>query len=448
MRVRSLGHLPDHVLVAELASLVRRDRALTCELLLHLGEVDARRLYLPAAYPSMHAYCVGELGLSEAAALKRIRVARLTRDYPAILEALSHGKLHMSAVVQLSSSFRPDNVDALIAAAAGRSKAELEILLAERTTRLDAPTVPTSGTNESSVDVGAVGLLVAPSSEVRAESGRLSPGRVEPGTPPVSPRRIAFHASIDEETHELLRYAQTLLGHAVPSGDVSEVLRRAAAALVEQLEKRRFAKASRHRPRRRGEPGPGARHIPAAVRGEVWERDGGRCTFSSEQGRRCDSDVRLEFDHIVPVARGGASTAANLRLLCRAHNQHAADRVYGEGFMRGKREARRNSRERAATWREPVAADRQPARRATVAADAAAPSATIDSAAPGAMGAGKAESESVVPWLRALGFRAEEARRGAEAAAPLGDAPLEDRVKLALSVLARARPQRRPLVAT
>ncbi len=49
----------------------------------------------------------------------------------------------------------------------------------------------------------------------------------------------------------------------------------------------------------------------------------------------------LEFDHIVPVARGGESTEDNLRLRCRAHNQLEAERTFGAGFMRRKREERR-----------------------------------------------------------------------------------------------------------
>ena len=53
----------------------------------------------------------------------------------------------------------------------------------------------------------------------------------------------------------------------------------------------------------------------------VWERDGGRCTFVSESGHRCESRTRLEYDHVEPVAQGGQATVKDLRLRCRAHNQ-------------------------------------------------------------------------------------------------------------------------------
>jgi hypothetical protein len=73
------------------------------------------------------------------------------------------------------------------------------------------------------------------------------------------------------------------------------------------------------------------------VRREVWERDGHQCAFVGENGRRCEARRGLECDHITPVARGGESTVANVRLLCRAHNQFEADRVFGRVFMEGKR---------------------------------------------------------------------------------------------------------------
>jgi 5-methylcytosine-specific restriction endonuclease McrA len=70
----------------------------------------------------------------------------------------------------------------------------------------------------------------------------------------------------------------------------------------------------------------------------VAERDGKQCTFVSDTGVRCAERAMLEFDHELPVARGGRSTVANVRLRCRAHNQLAAEQVYGEGFMREKRD--------------------------------------------------------------------------------------------------------------
>ena len=135
----SLSHLSDHALLRDLATLVARDRATTASLLAHIAEVDARRLYLPVAHPSMYSYCVHELRLSEEAAFKRIRAARTARQFPAIFAAVADGRLHLSAVVLLAPHLTLENADELIAAACHQSKAGIEQLLAERFPRPDVP---------------------------------------------------------------------------------------------------------------------------------------------------------------------------------------------------------------------------------------------------------------------------------------------------------------------
>lgn len=60
--------------------------------------------------------------------------------------------------------------------------------------------------------------------------------------------------------------------------------------------------------------GPRREPIPEDVRREVFRRDGGRCAT-------CGSDELLQFDHVIPVALGGASTPANLQLLCAPCNR-------------------------------------------------------------------------------------------------------------------------------
>ena len=118
MSAYSLSHLSDRALLRDLAVLVAQERATTAVLLAHIAEVDARRLYLPAAYPSMYAYCVHELRLGEQAAFKRIRAARTARQFPAIFTAVADGRLHLSAVILLAPYLTADNADELLSAAA------------------------------------------------------------------------------------------------------------------------------------------------------------------------------------------------------------------------------------------------------------------------------------------------------------------------------------------
>ena len=70
-------------------------------------------------------------------------------------------------------------------------------------------------------------------------------------------------------------------------------------------------------------PGMPGRAIPAAVKREVWRRDGGRCRYvDGASGRRCGSQHLLQIDHVVPHACGGAAEPNNLRLLCAAHHRY------------------------------------------------------------------------------------------------------------------------------
>ena len=72
-------------------------------------------------------------------------------------------------------------------------------------------------------------------------------------------------------------------------------------------------------------PGCRSRYIPTDVRREVWRRDRGCCSYVDQHdqhgGRRCGSRYRLEIDHIVPFALGGATELFNLRLRCGAHHR-------------------------------------------------------------------------------------------------------------------------------
>ena len=314
--------------------------------------------------------------------------------------AVADGRLHLAAVCLLAPHLAPDNADELLAAAAHRTKAELEQLLAERFPRPDVPAQVQALSPSLTLDAGPLSQGVV---------AQLAPGQVDPHAPgpveapvprpkvtPLAPERFALQLTIGQSTYEKLQYAQALLGHQLAPGDLAAVLDRALDALIGQLEQRKFAATSKPQPRRAT---TGKRQIPAHVRRTVWARDGGQCTFVGETGQRCPARTRLEFDHVEPVARGGRATVSQIRLHCRAHNQYAAECTFGTAFMNHKRQ----EAQRAAAAR--AVADEQ------------------------------GEERDVVPWLRRLGFRAEEARRAALRCESIPDASLEERLRLALSCL-------------
>lgn len=140
---------------------------------------------------------------------------------------------------------------------------------------------------------------------VRGKSARAAEESLRELTPggPHPTERIV----LDPEMRELLAEMRTLFSHVDPSMSTSEMIKHMARRLLTSARKSH-------------------RHIPAAVRQAVWERDEGRCTYQGTHGR-CNSRHLLEFDHIIPRSRGGPTTVENLTLLCDAHNRWKSDSI-------------------------------------------------------------------------------------------------------------------------
>ncbi|MGH6850309.1 MAG: HNH endonuclease [Methylocella sp.] len=66
--------------------------------------------------------------------------------------------------------------------------------------------------------------------------------------------------------------------------------------------------------------GPKRDPIPEEVKLLVWARDGGSCV-------RCGSKQELHFDHIIPVAKGGGNSEANIQILCQTCNLKKSDKI-------------------------------------------------------------------------------------------------------------------------
>ncbi len=332
-------------LLSATRELVRKSRGVEAELLVHLGEIDERRLYLDRAFSSMFAFCVGELGFSEDTACNRINVARAARRLPVILEAVRSGKVHLTGLRLLAPHLTTDNQCKVLAEAAGKSKREIEELVARLSPQPPVPTVvrklpdrPNSPPEAAPAFAFGTATPVAPSSPALA----FAP---PPAPPPRRDERRAVVAPLTEETFKFqftasracrdkLRQAQDLLRHRTPDGDLATIFETALDLLIEHVKKERFATG---RTARQGSTeGTGescSRHIPDSIKRAVFERDGGRCTFTDEHGRRCAETGALEFDHRDGFARTHLHRADRIRLLCRAHNQHAAEKMYGRAFM-------------------------------------------------------------------------------------------------------------------
>lgn len=328
----------DEEVLRRLAELVARSNRDTAELLDHLAEVEERHLHLAQGYDSMKSYCVGALRMSEDAAVRRITAAHTARRFPVLLEALGAGRIHLSAIGLIATSLTAANAENLVAAVTHRSNAEIRDLLVSwypqpEPLRLDDGLTPQVVVPQQPIAIG-VGpdRLVAP---VLEPVGPLpGPARARARLTRISAERHRLELSLAQETADKLRRVQALLGHAIPSGKLEDVLDRALDLALAELEKRKFAMGAKPR---KEIPAKAPRTVPAHVKRAVYERDGGRCTFIGANGHRCGSTKRIEFDHVVPLARGGTSTLSNVRLVCAIHNQYAADQAFGRDWMNSQR---------------------------------------------------------------------------------------------------------------
>ena len=172
------ARLSDADLLRRVVVLATREREATVELVAHLAELDARRLYVGEGFGSLFSYCTGALRLAEHAAYNRIEAARASRRVPAILDLLADGSLNLSTVRLLAPHLRPDNFDSLVSMAKGRSKREVEALVARLAPRPDV--------------AASVRRLPAPVQSAAAppplQSARVPPAAPSAGVrPPVPP---------------------------------------------------------------------------------------------------------------------------------------------------------------------------------------------------------------------------------------------------------------------
>ncbi len=319
---------------------------------------------------------------------------------------LRDGRLHLSGIARLASHLTRENVDAVLQRACGMSHRDIRELVAELEPRPDvAPSVrklPERGVLASvsppqlgspavpcraagcagpvrreapgvpSPAAGSASALQLGAPRVESEAINLGHEAIDLGsevvtlearvaTPirpaviePLAPGRYQVRFTASAELREKLECLQALMRSSVPDGDLARIIDVAVTEKLQRVEAKRFGKAKA--PRRElaeTDTTPSSRHIPAAVRRRVHERDGGRCAYRDKYGRRCDKRHDLEFHHKQPFARGGDHSPANLTLMCRAHNTLLAEQDYGEDVM---------ARFRAATSRSSVPVDAYGAR--------------------------------------------------------------------------------------
>ena len=385
MNVGNVSTLSAQDLVARVRSLNAEGNHVVANLLVHLGEMEARELYTKHACSSMFAFC-RRLGMSEGSTGRRLASARAVRKFPKLLPLIERGELHLTALAIVSGILTPENVDSVIAAIVGRTQREVEevrVRYAPRARVKDlirkmpesAPPAPTEVRSPPPVAVMPVAesaavaaAEVGPTPVVPTALGLFSQDRAPllPPAPPIAapPVRIAKPAPpivpLQEDAYKVqltankalvakIDHVKEMMRHRNPKGDLATIFDAALDLLIAKLEKERFGKTSR--PRKTARPcKPGS--VSQEKRREVFARDGYRCTHVDESGHRCDERGWLEIDHIDPKALNGSDETRNLRIRCRAHNSMHAKDVFGADFIQRRIESSRRDRANARATKE------------------------------------------------------------------------------------------------
>src|SRR3979411_1865386 len=132
--------LSDHDLLARVSVLAGKEREASVELVAHLAALDARpALFAAEGHGSLFTSCTEVLRLSEDATCNRIQAARACRDFPEILDLLASGAMSLTSVQMLRPHLTPENHEAALGRASGRTRSEIEALVVELAPRPDVP---------------------------------------------------------------------------------------------------------------------------------------------------------------------------------------------------------------------------------------------------------------------------------------------------------------------
>ncbi len=345
-------------LTNHLIRLLRAEQGAMADFLLALATFDRKQLWRELGHTSLFYYLHRELGLSKGAAQNRKTAAELIQAFPEVEAALRAGELCLSTVNELARVLTPENRAQVLPRFFGLSRREAEAVAvslrpAEVVPARDVitavrPAAPALRAAKVQAALSAASsaspvLPVHPDEPVLVHLDEpAAPALVVVPMPPLPapppPRESVemldaelarVHVTVSRRFLEKLEAAKDALGHACPEGSAAEILERGLDLVLAQHAKRQGLV---EKPRKGRQPSR-SDTIPAEVKREVWRRAGGRCEWKFESGERCDCRRRLEYDHIEPLALGGASTIDNVRLACRPHNLLSARQIFGDAVM-------------------------------------------------------------------------------------------------------------------
>ncbi len=323
---RPLQQLEASALTSRLYELRKQERGLLVEFLHCLGELERRKVHLEIGFSSVFVFLTDHLGYPRASAYRRFTACRMLVRFPVLGAYLTDGRLNLTTVVELRDVLTEDNLAQTLDRAAGRTEEQMRELVAamrprpepdDLLRRLPRPRVEP----EPPATLPGLSLAPPPPPIPAPPAPASTPAPARMTITPISEERRVLRVTVGRQVVEDLEAVRSALSHVLPGATLETILGECVRRTREALERRR-----RGAGKKTSHGTPRGRHVPAAIRAEVWKRDEGRCTFTGSEGHRCGSTYQLELHHILAFALGGPTTVENLTLHCASHNRYVAEK--------------------------------------------------------------------------------------------------------------------------
>jgi 5-methylcytosine-specific restriction endonuclease McrA len=328
----ALQNKTDVTLLADVLSLVSKEKMTQAALIAHLSEIAERKLHLDLGYASMFDYCLRALCLAEGEIWLRLQVSSCCRKFPEIFADLASGLISLTVAGRISALLDNENKMIILEFCRGKSTRAVEEFLASLKPK---PVLPSSLRKQGSTTKKQELTLAQQEEMQRLPNEKQlfpvdtpSPSRIEALGEERYHVRFAFTAA---QRRKMERLAE-LLGVDNPAKNLAELMEKAldlALKAKDPARIRRAKKSSAPAESKHEKLQVRSRNIPANIRREVFSRGGYQCQFLAKDGARCPQRRHLCIDHVVPFAQGGGNELSNLQLLCAGHNLRKAEIDFG-----------------------------------------------------------------------------------------------------------------------
>jgi hypothetical protein len=291
--------MTSHEIAEALGTLIRSERRITNQILEMINLAYEKRAYLDLGFASMFEWLTKGFGYSNAAAYRRIEVAKLLKAIPEVSEKLASGQVNLSTLSKAQSMITSQEK-------AGQ-KISIE-MKSEIVNRIENKTY-------QETEKTLIALFPESAPTVHQECRRV-----------IDAETTRHSMNLSQQATLDLNRAKEVLSHKFPKASDADIIQYALKFLLDRVDPlRKVEKQSKSN---------SSANSKAAARRVIIKNANAQCTFKDPvTGRVCGSRHQVQMDHIIPKALGGTDDSVNLRPLCRQHNLLMAERVFGKSLI-------------------------------------------------------------------------------------------------------------------